>query len=235
MNQARYLTRKISEQKSIKPTKKTRYQQAKQAEPDNLIIGMMPRTWRSGSGPCSKKKRLKKLFQNLTFCRLLKGKVFFWTGKSVMNLIRTVLGSPDVDEGVRRWANRLKNVVFWKAATSHRGNPSLMGENQARLRASAAAGDPRFGEGFCLCQERMQKLKGSSWSSHLFRQVGKWIKIQNFLQDIRCPQAGGWCIEVSSYKLIEFCSIIVVMSCSIAWWHEQSMMMWFYTINYLSG
>ena len=97
-----------------------------------------------------------------------------------MNLIRTVLGSPDVDEGVRRWPNRLRNVVFWKAATSHRENPSLMGENQARLRASAAAGDPRFGEGFCLCQERMQKLKGSSWSSHLFRQVGEMNQNSKF-------------------------------------------------------
>lgn len=40
---------------------------------------------------------------------------------------------------------------------------------------------------------------------------GNESKFKKFLQDIRCPQAGGWCIEVSIYKLIEYCSIIVVL------------------------
>ena len=63
------------------------------------------------------------------------------------------------------------NVVFW-AATSHPENPSLL-VFQARLRPSAAAGDPRFGEGFCLCQERMQKLKGHHGHPTFSDKLGK--------------------------------------------------------------
>ena len=77
MKQARYLARKICEQKSIKPTKKPRYQQAKQAEPDNLIIGMMPRTWRSGSGPCSKKHYITKTFPKLDLLQTSEGQSVF--------------------------------------------------------------------------------------------------------------------------------------------------------------